>query len=40
VAGPVGEDEAVPVLVDGCQDVGDYLLVALVAGDEVLVYGL
>jgi hypothetical protein len=37
VAGPAGEDEAIPVLVDGCQDVGDDLLVALVAGDEVLI---
>ena len=37
VAGPVGEDEAVPVLGGGCRDVGDDLAGALVAGDQVLV---
>jgi hypothetical protein len=37
VAGPVGEDEAVPALGEGCRDVGDDLAGALVAGDQVLV---
>jgi hypothetical protein len=37
VVGPVGEDEAVPALGECGGDVGDDLLVALVAGDEVLV---
>jgi hypothetical protein len=37
VADPVGEDEAVPALAEGGGDVGDDLLVAVVAGDEVLV---
>jgi hypothetical protein len=36
VAGPVGEDKAVPAPAHGGCDVGGNLLVALVAGDEVL----
>jgi len=37
VAGPVGEDEAVPALGEGRRYVGDDLARALVAGDQVLV---